>query len=123
MHKGSGDLGPAFPVNFNSAGGIIIWLAGSAMGQLTAGRVCSSENKGLIPPAGGSEETQLNNDMLQGLAELRRNETAANILHSKLLPDVQNQTMVQPYDGKSCSKDSSTKINGPRFHGCRWSTA
>jgi hypothetical protein len=62
-----------------------------------------------MPPASSNERTELNNQWLQGLAELLRNETAANILHSIKLPlDAQNKTMVQPYDGKSCSRDSST---------------
>jgi hypothetical protein len=124
MHKTSGSLGPAFPVDFNSAGGIILWLATHSWELFIHGRVCSSENNGLMPLAGNDEVIELNNDMLQGLAELLRNETAANILHSiKLPPDVQNKTMVKPYDGKSCSRGSSTYIDEPRFYGCRWSTA
>jgi len=99
MHKTSGSLGPAFPVDFNSVGGIVVWIATHSWELMIHARVCSSENKGLMPLVGGDEMIEMYNDMLQGLAELLRNKTAANILHSiKLPPDLQNNTMVKPYD-------------------------
>jgi hypothetical protein len=94
------------------------------MAWTNVGRICTSDDKGPMKPAGLGEMTELNSDMLQGLAELLQNETVANILHSIKLPlDDQSKIMLQPYDGKSCSEHSSTLINRPRFHGCRRSTA
>jgi hypothetical protein len=97
------------------AGAILAWLYGNVMGQLDTGRICadpvgekplsprrSSMSNPVPPPETGParsvfqkpstrksklEILDIQNEMLLGVAELLRNETARGILHSVKLPE------------------------------------
>jgi hypothetical protein len=122
--------GIGFPINMNTAGGILIWLYLDANRLLVTGRICApgpGKEKRLTSmkhdqsdpaypledpsarleyqkPYGDKDkfdELELNTDMLFGIAEILRNETARDILHSIKMPEkTEFDGLVPPRDRK-----------------------
>jgi hypothetical protein len=95
------------PTDFSSAEGVVLWLNLNAMQHVNTGRFCNPDYpdiRGPKPYAGKNDFLELNTAMLLGVAELLRNETARNILHSiKLAESPPNKPKMMPRsDGKSC---------------------
>jgi hypothetical protein len=92
----------SFPLDLNSAAGVIGLVAGYVLGMLDSGRLCSLNNLGQKPYASSKNMVELNSDMLQGLAELLQNKTATDILHNIRLPKNATEVMrLLPGDSKS----------------------
>jgi len=85
--------GGKFPVDMDSAAGVVAWMYAYGLGMLDAGRPCSLRNMGQKPYASSQNMTELNSDMLVGVAELLRNKTATDILHSIPLPKNTTEVM------------------------------
>jgi hypothetical protein len=85
----------------NSISGVITWMTLYSAYQSISGRNCYPDGTGPKPFVKNTYR-DLNTDMLFGVAELLRNETAGNILHSiKLLKSTQKIPAKLPIDGKS----------------------
>ena len=92
----------SFPLDLNSAAGVIGLVNAYIIGMLDSGRPCSLSNMGQKPYASHKDMVELNSDMLQGLAELLRNKTATDILHNIRLPKNTTEAMrLLPGDSKS----------------------
>jgi hypothetical protein len=93
----------SFPLDLNSAAGVIVLVNAYVIGMLDSGRPCSLSNMGQKPYASTKDLVELNSEMLQGLAELLLNKTAINILHNIRLPKNATEVMrLLPGDSKSC---------------------
>jgi hypothetical protein len=87
-----------------SAGGVVAFAGANAMSDLSSGRHCSPDGTGPKASAGKNYKLELNNDMLLGIAELLRNETARNILHSIKLLERPRENLMPSSNGK-CTAD------------------
>ena len=77
-------------------------MTGRGMIAMTLVWPCSLENIGKGPVDAWAVTGKRDSDMLQGLAELLQNKTAADILHNIQLPkNVTDELRLLPGDGKS----------------------